>query len=218
LNRIDIICSTRNRPFKLGRMLATIPREAEGTQVYIKVICDGDQRTYDTFPAGQRLETFYSAVNRGATVCRNSLLKHCEDAIIYAVDDMIFKPGSIAAAIRTSRARFRDDDFVIGFYQEGNTFNPAGVALVGQTFLRRYPEKALFFPGYFHFACQEVHAAAVKLGKFYLATDAHIYHFHPGGDPKQTDQTHHDARKHKGRDMKLKEERKAKGLIWGING
>jgi len=198
-------------------MVDSIQWNAEGIQVDLKLFFDDDKIGYNKFKTNQRIQSFYSPERIGAVGGRNTLLRLCEDAIIYATDDMIFKPGAIAAAIRAARAHFADDDFVIGFFQEGNTFNPAGVALVGQAFLQRYPDKKLFFPGYFHFACQEVHAAAEKLGKFYLAEDARIYHFHPCVDPKQMDQTHQDARYFKTRDMAMIKDRKAKGLIWGIN-
>jgi hypothetical protein len=96
------------------------------------------------------------------------------------------------------------------------TYHPSGIALVGNPFLNRYPERHLFFPGYFHFACQEIQRAGSILNKFYLCENAIAYHFHPDKHPKERDSTHADARIFKARDMKLSADRKARGETWGI--
>ena len=88
--------------------------------------------------------------------------------------------------------------------------------MVGQKFLQRYPDKQLFFPGYFHFACQEILDLCLKIGdKFVCDHEAVVLHKHPCNFKEEMDQTHIDARIKKREDHALIKERKEKGLIWG---
>lgn len=220
--RIDIIIPTRNRYKKLMRTIESIPGNTAGVEIHIRIGFDGDEWTFKKLMYGEKQNgrfsklTFYAGHN-GAVYIRNDLLKECEDAIIYATDDIVFKPGSISRAIEAMRKKFPGGDGVIGFTQTGNTrFNPGGVALVGAKFLSRYPKNALFYPKLFHFACQEVHLAAEFLKKFYLSPDAIIHHYSPFTQRNEMDQTHADARIKKLADHELIRQRKAAGKIWGI--
>jgi len=142
-----------------------------------------------------------------------------EDAVLYATDDIEFKPGAIEAAAESMREHFPDDDGVVGFNQIGKqSFSRTGVALVGQRFLCRYPERKLFYPGYFHFSCQEIDRLASKLGKFHFDERAKLYHYHPNWDRDEMDKTHEEARVHRGKDLRLSRKRRAEKLIWGDNG
>ena len=104
-----------------------------------------------------------------------------------------------------------------GFHQIGNSYNPAGVALVGKRFIDRYPGRALFNPAYYHFACQEIHRAAMKLGKFHLEKTAAVKHWHPGFFKKEMDKTHGEARFFREKDLAISRQREKQGTIWGIN-
>ncbi|GAG31022.1 unnamed protein product, partial [marine sediment metagenome] len=105
---------------------------------------------------------------------------------------------------------------VLAFQIDGvSNYHESGVALVGQKFLQRYPDKQLFFPGYYHFGCQEIAWLARKLGRFQSEERLRLTHFHPAFHKHLIDQTHREARVYSERDHALIKERQAKGLIWG---
>ena len=216
MNRIDVIIPTRNRIKKLEKTLATIPGTVAGIPVIVHIVCDGDTESRDYFIKVDRdMVIHYFPDHNGAVFCRNEVIRGCMGGVLYATDDIDFEPGAILRAFEAMQEHFFDGDGVVGFHQEGNNYHPTGVALVGQKFLQRYPDKNLFNPAYFHFACQEIHWLADKYGKYYLEPKAVIYHWHPVNHKELTDQCHIDARIHKQRDMNIIKQRKAEGLIWG---
>jgi len=215
MKKILIVIPTRNRLQKLKRALNSIPDKPEFEPL---IVCDGDQNTYnsiDIFERKNPMSMWLMRGQNGSAACRNKAAEECEDGYLYATDDIEFKPNAIEHALQSMNNIFHDDDGVIGFHQEGNkTYHPTGVALVGQKFLQRYPNKRLFYPKYFHFCCQEVHELAIKYNKFYLDKNAAVYHYHPqssGG----IDKTHKEARVYKTEDFAIRRERKEKGIIWG---
>jgi len=219
---IDIIIPTRNRWDKLQRCLRSIPERLPQIGLNIIIICDGDRKTASRLIAsnnGQVSRVVFVANHSGAVCCRNLVTQCAGDAVLYATDDIEFKPGAIEAAVESMKEYFPDDDGVVGFNQIGKQgFSKAGVALVGQQFLRRYPEKKLFYPKYFHFSCQEIERLASKLGKLHLEERAELYHYHPSWNHKEMDRTHVEARKHRNGDLAISRERRAKKIIWGDNG
>jgi len=219
MKNIDIVIPTRNRYEKLARTIGSIP-----LWDYIKtnVICDNDVETYkklltgDGLPAHKTISTRLEIEHKGAVYCRNKFISnHCKDGVLYATDDITFEPGSIENAFKAFNSHFPDDDGVVGFIIDLPDWHPTGVALVGKHFIDRYPKRQLFFPGYFHFSCQEIYWLASKLGKFYQEKNAIVKHYHPGFYKKAMDKTHGEARIYSERDHALIKSRQAKGLIWG---
>ena len=221
MKHIDLIIPTRHRWGKLQRCLRSMPRVLSQIELNIIIICDGDRETARNLMAsnnGQIDQIILVVSHSGAVFCRNLMTQCAEDAVLYATDDIEFKPGAIEAAAESMKEHFPDDDGVIGFNQIGKQpFSKTGVALVGQQFLCRYPEKKLFYPEYFHFSCQEIDRLASKLGKFYFEERAKLYHYHPGWVRNEWDETHSEARRCRGKDLKLSSERRARKLIWGDN-
>jgi len=219
MKQITILIPTRNRLEKLKKTIASIPKL---DYIDIRIICDNDEITnayikslhnlqIDSFVVPSQFGKFV-----GSVVCKNLSCKDVVDGLLYATDDIIFQENAIQNALKCFNSNFPDDDGVVGFVQEGNAFHPTGVGLVGQKFLQRYPDKQLFYPGYFHFACQEIYDLCQKIGgKFVQEKQAVILHKHPCNFREEMDQTHKDARIKKREDHQLIAERKAKGLIWG---
>jgi len=221
MKHITILIPTRGRIEKVKKTLESIP---ELDYIDTMIICDN---CYETLEFVRKLNNpkIYAAavVSRhgefvGSVACKNTYSSDVEDGLLYATDDIIFQENAIQSAFECFNKNFPDDDGVVGFVQKGNAFHPTGVGLVGQKFLRRYPDKKLFFPGYFHFACQEIYDLCQKLGgRFVQEEQAVVLHKHPCNYREEMDQTHKDARIRKREDHALIKERKAKGLIWGYD-
>lgn len=230
MRKITIVIPTRNRANKLEQTLDSIP-QCDWINTVIGV--DNDRVTYKWFKNSKfeinedeiDIITYIKSFNAenltpfGAVFIRNDIIsRFCNDGVLYATDDIIFDEGAIEHAFKEFNNRFKDDDGVIGFVQRpGKRFHPSGVALVGQKFLQRYPEKQLFYPKYFHFACQEIYNLANKYNKFYQDKEACVLHRHPilPDFKEEHDKTHEDARIYKVEDMKIKFEREQQDLIWG---
>lgn len=218
MKHIDIIIPTRNRWEKLQRCLRAIPREIVGITITVTVVCDGDCETAQKLLAlndGMVKRILLVREHSGSVFCRNLITQTVDDALIYGVDDIEFMPNSIEIAIEKMRKYYPDGDGVVGFNYVGSSQSKAATCLVGQKFLRRYPQRKLFYPEYFHFSCQEIERLAGKLDKLHFEEDAKIHHYHPMKDHSAMDRTHAEARVHRKRDLKLSSERRANGLIWG---
>jgi len=219
VKQIDIVIPTRNRIKKLRRCLASIPSSVLGIPIKITVICDDDPMTaYLLQVESNSIRVITVKEHSGSVYCRNLISQTVEDILLYATDDIEFKKDAIIEATKVMKKHFPDGDGIVGFNQiNANKFSVAGVALMGQKFLRRYPERKFLFPGYFHFSCQEVEYLGNKLNKIILAEKAEIIHYHPGFVKSEVDNTHVEARSHRKDDRSLSNERYHKGLIWGDN-
>lgn len=199
-------------------MLNSIEAAAKRTQYIITVITDGDPKTAKALEGDPRIDYLIQVAQQsGSVYCRNIATAEAIGPLIYVTDDIEFFPGSIDRAIAAMDLMFPDGDGVIGFYQGMEKHSPAGVALIGSKFLQRYPEKLLFYPGYFHFACQEIHRAALILNRFSTDPNACIRHYHPSTNAAEADTTHIEARKYRNYDRALSFERSRTGLTWGYN-
>jgi|GEM_PF-3525131 len=221
MKKIDLIIPTRNRWDKLQHCLKSIPKQIPGLILNVIVVCDGDKETaYKLLTSNDGLvdRIIFVRDHSGSVYCRNLVTQTVEDALLYAVDDIDFLPDSISIAAEKMQKIFPDEDGVVGFkIINSHSQSKTGVALIGQKFLCRYPQKKLFYPGYFHFSCQEIERLAVKLGKLHFETKAGINHYHPGFYKSESDNTHAEARIFRRKDQKMSLGRKAKGLIWGDN-
>jgi hypothetical protein len=214
---IEIIVPTRNRLDKLRRMLLTLPAAANGLRPMVTVVCDGDPGTAASLIENPLVDrVLYLRKRRGSVFSRNLAAQVTEGDLLYATDDIEFLSGSIQAAAQDLEKHFPDKDGVIGFTQiNASTFSPAGVALVGQIFLRRFPNRKLFYPGYDHFCCQEIERLAEAIQRLYLSPDARLVHHHPSFEAAEADSTHAEARSHRQMDRNLSTQRRQKGIIWG---
>jgi hypothetical protein len=214
---IDLIVATRNRAEKLGRMLDSVPAIAGGKPINIKIIFDGDFKTGEIYEHDPRIaQIFFTPSRVGSVAARNVVTPMSEDAVLMAVDDIEFAPGSIDAAVAAFEERFQDGDGVVGFNQANlPNFSWAGVVLMGQKFLRRYSGKKIYYPAYHHFACQEIEWLAESLGKMHREPAAKLSHFHPGMKAGKMDETHREARTFRTQDLLLSRERTRHNQIWG---
>jgi len=217
MREISIVIPTRNRYKKLKRCLATIPQKVGDINISIIIICDGDSNSASMLIGNKQIDrVIYVAQHRGSVYCRNLATQTVEDALLYATDDIEFLPNSIENAILAMKKHFPDEDGIIGFsIVNANKFSPVAFALMGQKFLRRYPNRKLFYPEYFLFSCQEIDYLATKLGRLHLEGSAKIQHYHPGNIKSEQDQTHQEGRVNRQKDKEISNKRHAEGLIWG---
>jgi len=225
MNKIEVIIPTRNRLEKLDRCLDTIPRNAKNLDIKVTIVCDGDAKTASALIGDIRVDrVIYIREHVGSVFARNVATQAVEGHVICAVDDMVFMPGAIEEAHRVLMEKFPDGDGVVGFFRADRDYSKmnissgmyAGVALIGQKFLRRYPNQKLFCPEYFLFAAQEVTNLGNKLGKICVADNAKMFHHAPrkGGG---MDQTHVDGRQHRLTDRATKKRRAESKILWGDN-
>lgn len=220
MQHCTVVIATRNRWSRLVDVLKTIPRSKA---IRIAVVCDADSLTYrrlQDYRDGARyahddFRLYYIPDHVGAVAARNLATRDCEDGVLYATDDIMFCSDAIQNAMRMMGHRYPDDDGVIGLVQEPCAFHKTGVALVSKAFLARYPEKQLFCPDYWHFACQEVLWLSEELGRFTQCHSAKVLHYHPGRHRELIDDTHADARKYRTRDMEMIKLRQKYGMVWG---
>jgi len=90
-------------------------------------------------------------------------------------------------------------------------------SVIGSTFLSRYPNKQLYYPGYFHFACQEISEFCKKLEQQEKKKFLYIDSLCTIEKPTFRDLTYVDARIRKTQDIELKIFREKNNLIWGWN-
>lgn len=216
---IAVIVATRHRLKKLRRMLDSLAGQVSPVLMRVLVVSDADADTARMTRADPRVDLVELVEpHRGSVFCRNLLIQRVRtrEAVLYATDDIEFRAGAVQAAASDMIHFYPDGDGVIGFLQENAAkFSIAGVALVGPKFLARYPGRQLFYPGYRHFACQEIERFGRAIGRIELCRRARLFHHHPSQFPDQADETHAEAREFRAADHALSMERRKKGIIWG---
>jgi len=224
MNQITIMYPTRNRIHKLLTSIESVfAPDIPETPIEIVVVCDGDKLTAGAILDYKRVaRLIYVRDHKGSVYARNLISQTTEGNLICAVDDITFYPEAIDEAAAEMRRSFPDTDGVVGFRRADRDHTKlnkssgmyGGVALIGQKFLQRYPNRKICFPGYFLFAAQEMTNLAVKVGKGVIAEKAKIFHHSPrkGGD---IDQTHLEGRQYKRRDADMRRARAKCGLLWG---
>jgi glycosyltransferase involved in cell wall biosynthesis len=214
LEKIDIIIATRNRFTNLIQTISSIP-----THDYIRIIvvCDGDLDTFrrlDSLEKGRNIKVLLVPSHKGSVFCRNLGVKLVEDGVLFSTDCTIFHLGSIERALNIFNNNFVDNDGVLGFGFQGRGSCTA-VSLIGKTFLDRYPNKEVFYPGFFHFACQEISALCQKLEGKYGKKFLYVDYENTITKNIIKDSTYKDARLNRSSDFLLKEQRENQQIVWG---
>jgi len=219
---VDIFCATFRRPEKLRAMLESV--RATGYPARVCVAAGDLESVRECERSDGLAQAVYSTeVNRriGCTAPLNfvyaSLVRR--DAL-FCTDDCVFEPDSLDIAMATLYERWPDGDGVVGLSQSNiPTGYPLAFPLFGRAFLDRFDEHdGLFFPGYFHlYNDAEMGITAMCLGNWVFEPRARLRHFHPVCGGGEMDATHHHALTHERADQEVWRERRASGLIWGID-
>ena len=216
MKSITMIIPTRGRREKLHRTLQSLPCMEN---LVVHVVSDGDQDVMSLRSKDYNVPVAFELLDghNGSVFCRNYATAKVEDGVMCAMDDVEFESGCIESAFECFNKHFPEDDGVVGFVQTEHKFHPTWIALVGQKFLSRYPQKHLFYSGYYHFASQEILELCTQLeNKFVQCNEARVKHYHPGFVKQEMDETHRTARVRLAADRDLREYRKHEGLIWGM--
>lgn len=215
MKKITVIIPTRNRLEMLKRTLESIPQEDFISTI---VVCDGDEDTFQYLidNSVKNIMPVLMHKHQGTVFCRNIFTSTVEDGVICAMDSVIFNSDSIQRAFNIFNQNFLDDDGVYCFNFEGRGSCTA-LSLVGQKFLQRYDGKKLYYPPFFHFACQEISALCAHLEKEekkkFIVDDNKFTVV----KKVMYDKTYNDARKYRQEDHKFIEIRRKENDIWGFN-
>ena len=181
---------------------------------HIVIIVDGNQKLYEELQ--RRLLPFKGSIilnekRRGWVASTNRIFKEFDsDYYIYASDDLVFPPDCIKNAMIMMKDRFPDGYGVITLGRKTKCI----FGLIGRKWVEHFPGRQVLCPFYVHYGADAEHTAfAHKIEKFA---------FHPNRPSQVThyrinDRTRIFSRSSRQKDLALWENRKAKGLIWGVS-
>jgi len=216
MKHIEVIIPTRNRLDKVLRTLRSIPEE---DFVSVKVICDGDFETWKYLTSNYKMKNLRVILvtkHSGTVYCRNMETAKAFDGVICAMDNIEFTKNALSIAMGVFNRCFSNDDGVFGFRFDG-IGSCTALALVGQKFLQRYPAKQLFYPKYYHLACQEISSLCHKLEGLYNKRFMILDNKKLATHHRYIDQTYKDGREFRAEDLDLKKKREAAGIVWGYD-
>lgn len=225
---IDIFCASFKRASKLTAMIESVMTNDYPVRLCVAA---GDLETVRVCEQlHQRFGCIDCVYDTGAnrlTGC-TAPLNHAIDRLvrrdaIFCTDDVLFEPDCIRAAVSALDRWFPTGDGVIGL-SVGNIDGdyPLAFPLYGRAFQTRFrqalaPRGPLFFPGYFHmFNDAEIGRTIRALNCWRLEPTARLRHEHPdhGGT---LDPTHAHALTFSGYDLRVWNDRCARGMLWGID-
>ena len=141
----------------------------------------------------------------------NRVLKEFDsDYYIFASDDLIFPPDCIECAIARMQECFPDGFGVVSIGKK----NKCTFGLFGRKFADHFPDRQVFCPDFIHYAGDsELMRTVRELGKYAFPPkrDSSVQH------SRLKDDTWRLARGVRTRDHMIRDERYAKGYIWGVD-
>lgn len=221
---VDLFLGSFKRPEKLAAMIESVRDTGYPARVLVAAGDPGTITTCERYPG--LAECAYNTENNkriGCTAPLNHVYKSLvrSDAL-FCTDDCIFNKDALDVAMETLYSKFPDGDGVVGLKQE-NIPDGYDLAfpLMGRKFLDRFAPAAsgkdIFFPGFYHlFNDAEIGVTIKCMGNWVFEPRAALRHFHPahGGT---LDKTHNHGLTYRDHDESLWRQRRAKGLVWGID-
>lgn len=226
---IQIFCASYRRHEKLTNMIESVMRSDFPATVCVGA---GDLGTVELCERlaerfGGRVVCVYDTDSNKRVGC-TAPLNHVVDRLIdrdaiFCTDDLIFEESCLRNAAAALERHFPDSDGVIGLFNTSiESDYPLAYPLYGRAFQERFRtllsiRGPLFFPGYFHlYNDAEIGRTIRAMNCWRLEPTARVHHFHPlhGGE---MDATHSHALTFSGHDLRVWNERCAKGLLWGID-
>ena len=226
--RLDIVIPTRDRLEKLSRCIASLAHNRALFHADIRCFVYFDTNI-EIFKFGKeypflrtliQVDTFPEYT---APKLWNYHLKQMDaDGMMYLNDDVEMLGDGVMVAKNQFVLHYPDYDGVMGFVQENlrGKFDtaPAAFGIVGRGFADRFPDRQVFCPDYHHlWIDRELELAAKHWGRFHVAEQVKLNHYHPCLGKQYEDDTHNHIRKWKGVDQLIWNSRKSKGWVWGID-
>ena len=232
---LDIFLGSYKRPEKLAHMLESVMATRYPVRV---LVAAGDPGTVETCQKfGTAIEVIYSThVNRlkGCTAPLNMVFRNLvRNDALFCTDDCEFDADAFEIAMTTLYEKFPDGDGVVGLAQE-NIVGAYDLAfpLFGKAFLDRFRGLApaftqgikaglpgdIFWPGYFHlFNDAEIGLTIKCMGNWVFEPRAKLRHYHPECGGGEMDATHNHGLTFKDDDRCAWTDRRARGVLWGLD-
>jgi len=181
--------------------------------VSIFIIVDGNRSLFNkllgepaTIILNEKRMDYVFSMNRALREMAN------KDAVIYASDDLIFRPDCISNAVKAMKEHFPDTDGLVVLNRAGKPESGGAFGLLGKKFINRFPDSAVFCPDYLHYGSDsELWRVAKHLERIYRCREAVIDH------SRSRDNTYMLAREVKRCDKRTYSRRRQKRLLWGKN-
>lgn len=233
MKHLDLVIPTRHRLKKLQKCLDSLEFSKIKCSFGIIIVTDGDDYTADVMRKDSRIARVIAIPDKGlpmgSVYCRNLGIKETHDGVswgvddvVYDTDDVVYKKTFIDYTFEKYNLWYPDDDGIMclnvlndRLKKRRKNQSLCGMGVVGRKVLERFPDGNLFFPGYFHFSCQEITRLGKRLGKIKLAEDLKVFHKSPAAG-YSADRTHYDARIRRRTDLQLSSKRKHEGKVWGL--
>lgn len=222
--RTGIVIPTYKRPEQLTKLLDSIAVAAvPAMTVYCYVSPDDwGLEKYGNLYSAPWLEWYtYDREFRAAEFWNAHLQRYGirDDITIYLCDDTELLPDTLRAARIEYTSHFPNWDGVIGIKQENLHGKcetcPAAFGIIGQEFLKQFPDKRVFCEDYGAFYLDtELYEYANWAGRFYFSHRAKLIHHHPvSGVPM--DATYQHNRRWQQSDRLTRKLRQHHGYMWG---
>lgn len=208
---VNVLISTYDRLELLKRCIKSIVN-SDYKDVSIFVVVDGNKLLFDKL-LGEPATMILNEKRMGYVFSMNRGLREMgeADAVIYASDDLMFRPNCISNAVKAMKEHFPDNDGLVALKQAQKE---SGVAfgLLGRKFINRFPNNMVFCPDYIHYGCdKELERVAKQLERIYQCREAIVSH------SRLHDNTYNLAQEVRGRDREIRRMRRKRRFYWGVN-
>lgn len=203
-------CSSTRIPM-LIRTIESI-QAGEYKDIHPVILADGNSHIYEVVNKKLHHVTVIANKKRMDWVFSiNRILKEFDsDYYIFASDDLFFPPDCIACAMARMQECFPDGFGVVSIGKKNKTT----FGLFGRKWADHFPNRQVFCPDFIHYAGDSELMRTVRtLDKYAFPPkrDSSVQH------SRSKDDTWRMARAVRTRDHAIRDERYAKGYIWGVD-
>ena len=203
-------CSTERIPL-LVRTVASI-QKGKYKDIHVIVVADGNERLREILNGVLCSVTVeYNKERIGWIASMNRIFKeYISPYYVFASDDLEFPPDCIENAMRVMEEKFPDGFGLVTLAKK----NRCPFGLISRKFVEHFPNCQVFCPDYFHYSSDtELQKFVKQRGIFSYPPEreCRVMHHRP------KDETWQFAHKVRDRDYAIRDERKEKGYLWGID-
>ena len=220
--KYHMIIPTYKRPDKVIRLIKSI-EDTIGDRIKdlkMFIVFDNNDvsglREFASKYSFNELEVYisFSKTQKGAFgIWNEHMMNHFTcDGVFCSNDHCYFINGGIKHAIEEFEKHCSSTDYIMTLTQHTRQIDNAFI--IGKEFSRKFEKIGFFYPEYkAHAADTEMSELAVKLGKHYMPEEIIWVH----NKEEHTDETYRiSVPVHRNNDVRMWEERRKKGLLWGV--